>query len=200
MRTSLFIPIALVLAAGTAAASLWVSSSSFLGAPAGSPIPFTHLRLPPVDTSALGHPNPTLHAVAVQSPWTPTLDQLLTGNTLITSDAEMRGVWRRLFSAPYDASQFDFQNEFVVLMGSEPMSMGSFEISDVEEVIASYTDEGGGGPNTGLEHFLSVTSTTFLPGVQMEDPPLPTYRVSGVTIGKDQFDDVVFHRRLIFGL
>ena len=200
MKASFLLPMTLALAATTAAASYLVSRSSFLSAPAGVAIPFTYANLPPVDSSGPGGAGRSFRAFAMNSPWNPSLDQLLTGETVITSDGQMRDVWRRLFSEPYDASEFDFENEFVVLMGEPSLSNGSFYISEVEEVDASYANDGVLRGRTTSEHFLSVTATKFLPGVDPQDPPPPTPRVSAVKITRDQLDDVVFHRRVIMGI
>ena len=120
--------------------------------------------------------------------------------TILTTDRQMRAVWERLFSAPYDASQFDFDTSFVVFMGGGPIANGSFDISAVEQVEASYANPGGLGSDPAGELFLSVTATTFLSGVQPKDPPGPTWRVAAVKVSRELLDHVVFRRNIVLGV
>jgi hypothetical protein len=112
----------------------------------------------------------------------------------------MREVWHRLFSEPYDAELFDFEESFVVLMGGGQLANGSFDISAVEQVLADYSEPAGPGGSTATESFLSVTATTFLSGVQPQDPPPATWRLSAVKVPRDELDDVVFRRNTMLGI
>jgi len=180
--------------------------SSFLGAPAGVPLSFTTVALPPVSVPVVTSSAVTSHPVPgvvggvpfvpapCPAPWAPSLEQLLNGNTLITSDARMRDVWQRLFAEPYDPAAFDFDASFVVLMGGGPMDLGTFEITAAEDVAASYTDPMGTPPL--VDRFLCVTATTFLPGVPPKNQDDPTYRLSAIELPRALLDDVVFHRAL----
>ena len=197
-RTALVV----VLTLSTAAVAIAAKGSAqfFLGAPAGSAVPFDFVALPePIHVPQLTDLAP-FQALPIVSPFTPTLHQLLEGETIVTTDRQMRAVWERLFSAPYDASQFDFGTSFVVFMGGGPIANGSFEISAVEQVEASYANPGGVGGDPVGELFLSVTATTFLSGVQPKDPPSPTWRVSAVKISRDLLDHVVFRRNIVLGV
>ena len=112
----------------------------------------------------------------------------------------MKKVWSMLYAQPYDASQVDFDSDFVVLMGGGAASWG-FDVNSVEQVDAKYPMFGfGPGGAEDVDRFLSVTSFEFIPGVYPQDPPPGHYRVSGVRIRKDLFDDVVFHRLVAFGV
>ena len=199
MRPSFAAAFAALAVAGLAAEA--VVSSSFLGAPAGTPLPFARVVLPPLAAPpASGGPG-TVALAKRDCPSAPTAPELLSGETVITTAAEMKSVWSLLFAVPYDPSLFDFQSDFVVLMGSGFLQPGaSFDISAVEGVQASYANFGGLGGDTAPEDFLSVTSTTFLPGVQPADPPPGGSHVSAVRISKLVLDDVVFHRALIAGV
>lgn len=186
-----------------------VLSSSFLGAPAGVPVGFTPVQLPAVAVGPFSSAPPEVVAVPslgplpvvvvpalARSPWNPPLSQLLSGELVITTDARMRVVWERLFAEPYDASRFDFGSDFVLWMGGGALQFGSFGISSVERVEASYQDPlTPGGPTT--DPFLSATGTTVLPGVPPKDDPPPTYRVSAVRVACSLLDDVVFHRNVL---
>lgn len=164
--------------------------SSFLGAGAGTSVPFQRVPLPPV---ALG-------ALAKACAFAPPLEQLLEGNTVITTEAAMRDTWGRLFATPYDASLFDFSTSFVVLMGAGQQTTASFGIGAVEQVEAGYANPGGPGGSNVPETFLSVTATLFIPGVHPQDPPPAAYALSAVRVDQALRDDVVFHRSLIFGV
>jgi hypothetical protein len=187
-------------AAVTVAATL--APAYFLGAGPGTALPFETVALPRTfaSPSLPGGPGLLLHALPILSAFSPTEQQLLEGETVITTDKQMREVWHRLFAAPYDASQFDFTSSFVVLMGGGSIVNGSFDITAVEAVQADYAEPGGPGGGTATETFLSVTATTFLSGVQPVDPPSATTQVSAVKIARDQLDDIVFRRNLILGV
>ena len=85
-------------------------------------------------------------------------------------------------------------------MGGGSFANGSFDISAVEQVQASYANPGGPDGDPATERFLSVTSTKFLSGVQPEDPPPATWHVAAVKIGREFFDDVVFRRNVVLGM
>jgi hypothetical protein len=180
-------------AAGLGAAVL--IPCAFSGAGGGAPLPFEVVQLPALNLA----PGPGIPLVKRPSVWTPPTSQLLEGAVIVRTAAEMKDVWKRLFHTPYDASQFDFSTSFVVLMGGGMLPPGaSFGIDCVEGVEATYADNGSPGPAS--ETFLSITATTFLPGVQQEDPPPPAFQVSAVKISKSHFDDAVFHRRVTMGV
>src|SRR5688572_8632405 len=166
-RTVLVVALGMLTAAAAVAAT--GSLLFFLGATEGSSVPFVFVALPTPNPQLVGIP--LFPALTGRSAFTPTLHQLLEGETTITTDKQMREVWRRLFDVPYDASQFDFSSTFVVLMGGGVIANGSFDISAVEQVQASYANPGGPDGDPAMELFLSVTSTTFLSGVQPMDPP-----------------------------
>ena len=176
--------------------------SSFLGAGPGTAVPFEPVALPATVASphAPASSSGLLLGLSFKSAFTPSIEQLLQGETIITTDKQMREVWHLLFAEPYDPSLFDFANSFVVLMGGGQVANGSFDISAVERVQAEYSEPGGPGGDTTTEIFLSVTATTFLSGVQPQDPPLSTWRLSAVRIPRDELDDVVFRRNLILGV
>ena len=180
---------------------------SFEGAPAGTALSFTAVPLPPVSETVASasivippqapgplNPVPILRRVTLPNPWAPTIDQLLHGETIIESNAQMRDVWQRLFEEPYDASLFDFNSDFVLLMGNGLMNLGSFNISHVERVEADYDDPIGGLPVTNA--FLSVTATVFLPGVPPKKREDPTYRVSAARVPNAHRGDAIFHTSL----
>jgi len=200
-RTALVVVLTMSTAAVAIAATL--SAPFFLGAPAGNGVPFKAVALPQpnpgpdvFDVPGL----PLFQALTLKSAFTPPLQQLLDGETIITTDKQMREVWGRLFSVPYDASQFDFHSTFVVLMGGGSISNGSFDISAVEQVEANYSNPGGDGGEVVTETFLSVTATTFLSGVQPKNPPTAAWRVAAVKVSRSLFDDVVFRRNVILGI
>lgn len=181
------------------AATGW--GSYFLGAGPGTALPFESVTLP--QTTGAPHPDAgpgLLQMLSVKSAFSPTLHELLEGQTVITTDAQMREVWRRLFVQPYDAAQFDFESSFVVLMGGGSIANGSFDITAVERVDAEYAEPAGPGGGEGDESFLSVTATTFLSGVQPVDPPPAQWRLSAVKIPRELLDDVVFRRNLMMGV
>ncbi|MFN0059935.1 MAG: hypothetical protein ACKVX7_15870 [Planctomycetota bacterium] len=172
-----------------------VASPAFLSAPAGVPVAFTLLPLPPVDDAVIAIVPQTNRR---PSPWQPTVTRLLEGETLIETEAQMRDVWARLFGTPYLVSFVNFSNDFVVLMGGGLLPAGvGFDISTVESVVATYANPGFLGGSTSDEPFLSITSMLVLPGVAPDMPPPPTYRVSAVAISRTLLDDIVFHRSLV---
>jgi len=190
-------PLALCAAATltvAATAASAVLSGSFDGAPAGVAVPFTTISLPPVKVkSAVG---PFKASFVSTNAWSPTLSELLNGETVITTQAQMKDVWTRLFATPYDPSQFDFANEFVVLMGGGSTPLATFAISCVERVDAEYDDFflfGG----TATDPFLAVTSTLTLPGILPDPLPPPVQLVSAVKVDRVHLDDVVFHRMVV---
>lgn len=193
--------IALALVAGTALGATAVKlASAFVGAPAGIPVHFSWVNLPPVALTPGVRP-PHVPAANIGA-FTPSMDQLLNGGTVIKTEEEMKYVWSRLFAVPYDPSQFDFTNTFVVFMGGGAMSMGSFGIGTVEIVNAQYPSFGFGWPGAGTDTdpFLSVTSTTFFPGIMPAEPPPPQFLISAVRIDRALLDDVVFHKNYVYGI
>jgi hypothetical protein len=196
------LPLAAIGSIATLALAATFLPSSFLGAGAGSAVPFETVALPQnvIVPHGSGSGPGLLQALSFKSAFTPSMEQLLQGNTVITTDKQMREVWHQLFAEPYDASLFDFANSFVVLMGGGQIANGTFDITAVEQVQAEYSELGGPGGDTTAETFLSVTSTTFLSGVQPEDPPSSTWRLSAVRIPRDVLDDVVFRRNLVLGV
>ena len=200
-RTRLTLALIVSVAALSVAATL--SLSDFLGAGPGTELAFEPVALPPTSVPASPASDggfPLLQKFVVKSGFTPSLHQLLEGETVITTDKQMREIWGRLFSVPYDGAQFDFTTSFVVLMGGGVIANGSFDISAVEAVEASYADPGGLGGDPASERFLSVTATTFLSGVQPVDPPPAVWQLSAVKIAREHLDDVVFRRNLILGV
>ena len=201
MRRSLLFVVSIIsTAAVTVAATL--APAYFLGAGPGTELPFATVALPrPLAGRAPAGGHGLLEwELLVPSAFTPTQQQLLQGETVITTDQQMRAVWQALFAEPYDASQFDFASTFVVLMGGGSIANGSFDISAVESVQADYAEPAGPGGGHATETFLSVTATTFLSGVQPADPPPAAWQVSAVKIARDQLDDIVFRRNLILGV
>jgi len=192
------LPLALIGSIATLAVAATLARSSFLGAGPGSELSFDTVALPQDVLAPHGSGQPQL--LPFKSAFTPSQEQLLQGDTVITTDKQMREVWHQLFAEPYDASLFDFDDSFVVLMGGGQITNGSFDISAVEQVQAEYSQPGGPGGDTTAETFLSVTSTTFLSGVQPADPPSATWRLSAVRIPRDELDDVVFRRNLVLGI
>ena len=68
-----------------------------------------------------------------------------------------------------------------------------FGISEVEAVSAHYADYGGAR----TEAFISVRSTTTLPGAAQSENEVSTWRVSAVAIDRSNVADAVFHRQVI---
>ena len=104
----------------------------------------------------------------------------------------MEYVWHRLFRAPYDPSQFDFDSSFVVLMGNglQHPEFG-FEITSVEQFTATFHSDA-----TYLEYPLAIVGTEILPGAK---PPTmdPVYKLSAVKIANDFMGDVIFSRQVL---
>jgi hypothetical protein len=184
----------LFVVAGAGTAAVLLTQSSFQGAPAGVAVAFQPVALPPVRWPT-SQPIPA--TLARMDGFTPGVLDLVTGELVITTDQQMRLVWKRLFAAPYDAAQFDFQNTYVVLMGGGALDLSSFDISSVENVDATWSSFWSG---VEVDRFIAVTATTFIPGVFPQDPPPPTFRVSAVKVSRSFLDHVVFHRTLVFGV
>lgn len=186
--------VSLVLAgfAATATALGAGIASSFASAPAGVPVASSVVELPPVNPR---RPLATSVAVPASGPFAPSLSELLQGETVITTDAQMQAVWKQLFDVPYDAGLFDFGADFVVLMGNGKMQLGSFSISSVERVDAEYDSLLFFGNE--IDPFVAVTATTVLPGILPIELPPPTWRVSAVRVPLASLDDVVFHRTVL---
>ena len=161
--------------------------SSFLGAPAGVPIQVQPISLPTV-TPAL---SPSL---SPKSPFAPSFNDLVTGNTVIENPRQWRAVWKTLFDAPFTPGIVDFTQDYVVMMGGGLLDIASFNLTSVEEVDADWTSLFFGSQP---DRFIAVTGTTTLPGVFPPDPPPLTYRVSAVRVPRAFIDDVVFHRNVI---
>jgi len=189
----LALSLALLAGVGTAAA---VASriGSFLSAPAGVPVSTTAVALPAVKWA----PNQPLPPRKIGGLFGPTVEELLTQNFIFTEELEMKRVWAALFTAPYDASQFDFQNDAVIWMGGNSMQLGSFDISQVERVDANYASLNFPLPGSDVNPFLAVTALRVFPGAFPQDPPPDTYRVSAVRIAKTDLDDAVFHVSNVF--
>lgn len=177
---------------------------AFEGASAGVPVPFTPVVLPAVSDTA--QPSAALEAdgmvmgasVAARDaarPFQPTFAALVTGETVITTDAQMRSVWETLFDTPYPAQVFDFRDEFVVLMGGGAMHPWfGFDIAAVDRFDATWSD-GGPFPTTYIESGLAVAAVTTLPGVKPE-PMDPEFKVSAVRIDRTHLAEVLFNRQV----
>ena len=160
--------------------------SSFSGAPAGVPVPFSRVVLPQVASSFSRDGG---------ARFAPGPGELLTQEQVITSDAQMRYVWSLLFAEPYDPSRFDFSTDFVVFVGGGRVQNAGFDITSVEQVLADYNEPMLGVPVT--DPFLAVTATTSLPGILPYPPPPPTWVVAAARVPRVFLDDVVFHRAVI---
>lgn len=183
----------IVALASAATAAAIQAGSFFQSAPAGVTLPVAHVPLPPVQWQP-GQVIPP--AVANTNGFVPGVDEMLNGQLVIRNERSMRYVWARTFGIPYDASLFDFQTSFVVWMGGGAHDIGWFDISGVETVDADYAG-GIPGPGSEVDRFLSVTATTTFPGQPNPFPPPPSYRVDAVRVPLADFDDVVFHRRVV---
>jgi hypothetical protein len=118
------------------------------------------------------------------------------GETIITSEAQMRHVWRRLFAVPYDAGLFDFDRDFVVLMGGGFVHPAiGFQITVVERFEATLEDAYG-LPDTYVEPALAVVGTTILPGPPPREEDF-VYRIAAVRVAQSQLDDILFHRQVL---
>lgn len=191
MLRRLLLPAGLTVALASVVFAGKALMSSFLSAGAGVPVPFQLVPLPPVKVQRA----PISISPQAQSAFSPSLNQLLNGETVITTEKQMEEVWNRIFAGPFDASLFDFSTDFVVLMGAGKLTTQSFDISAVERVDAMYSDFAFFGPVP--DPFLAVTSTLLLPGVFPKDPPPGMFVVSAARVSKSQLDDVVFHRSVI---
>lgn len=161
---------------------------NFQGATAGIPVNFEIVPLPPV----AGTPAGESLTQTSDRPFVPGFVQLVSGEIVITSNAEMEYVWHRLFRAPFDPSQFDFDSSFVVMMGNGLQHpFFGFEITDVEQFIATFQRE-----DTYLEEALAIVGTEILAGP--EPPPMdPVYKLSAVKIANDLLGDIIFSRQVL---
>lgn len=187
---------ALLATAGTSAfAALQFFTTQFQGAPAGVSVSITQLQLPPI----LWQPGQTIPpSFALTNSFTPGVVDLLHGEFVFTNERQMRYAWARVFGTPYDATQFNFHDSFVVWIGAGALDYGGFDITHVEQVSAEYAGTFP-SPGTVVDPFLAVTGTRFIPG----NPPVgqpPFYAVSAVRVPRAFFDDVVFHRTFVGGL
>ncbi len=161
---------------------------NFQGATAGVPVEFEIVPLPPVAGTPAGES--LTHASA--QPFVPGFARLVSGEIVITSNAEMEYVWHRLFRAPYDPSQFDFDSSFVVMMGNGLQHpFFGFEITDVEQFTATFQSG-----DTYLEYPLAIVGTAILPGPK-PPPKDPVYKLSAVQIANDFRGDVIFSRQVL---
>jgi hypothetical protein len=163
----------------------------FLGAGPGSPIAYALLDLPPVVVGPYNDPRPLL-----DSPFTPSFEDLVLGETIIENEAQFRHVWRRLFDAPYDASAVDFESDFVILVGGGLMHPDfGFSVTDVEAFESEFSALVEFDENP-LEPGLAVLVVTELPGVE---PPKadPIYRLSAVVVDRDLTGDVIVNRQTL---
>lgn len=180
--------VALTLAAGPLA-------TIFQGASPGAPVAFEPLALPTVVVGPLND----LPSLASQ-PFTPSFDELTSGETIITTPEQWRHVWRRLFAGePLDPSLVDFDSEFVVLMGGGFMdSTVGFSITSVEQFEATFAGFDW-FPGDAVEQKLAIVATTVFPGVQ-PDPdvvPPPFHHVAAVKIPRELEADILFHRAIV---
>lgn len=165
-------------------AAVGALAPSFLSAPAGAPVPFQALLLPPT----LDGPR------AATRPFEPTLKDLLEGEVILRSDAQASRIWERLFGQTWLPGTVDFSTEFVVLMGGGLLAAEDFSISCVERVDASWDDLGG----SVTDAFLAITATTSVPGVPPPTPPPMSWRVAAIRLPQAAHDDLVFHRATAF--
>ena len=101
-----------VVVGGAFAATMGLSM--FLGATEGMAVPIEVLSLPPLADPG----GPTGEVLDRDrfpkcAAFAPSNEQLLGGNTIITSEAQMRLIWSHLFAEPYDPDLFDFNETFV---------------------------------------------------------------------------------------
>lgn len=186
-RRPLALGLVIALTAGLAFAFAG-SNSSFLSAPSGVLIQTQQINLPSV-APPLFPGLPT-----TKNPFTPTFNELTSGNTVIENERQWRAVWKTLFDAPYAPSLIDFSQDYVILMGGGLLDIASFSVTGVEEVDASWFSLFFPGQT---DRFIAATGTTTLPGVFPPDPPPLTFRVSAVSVPRAFLDDVVFHRSII---
>lgn len=161
---------------------------NFQGATEGIAVDFEVVPLPLV----AGSPGAAFHAQESGRPFIPSFAQLVSGEIVITSNAEMRHVWHRLFHEPYDPSQFDFDSSFVAMMGNGLQHpYFGFEITDVEQFTATFQSG-----DTYLEYPLAIVGTETLPGPK--PPPMdPVYKLSAVKIANDLLGDIIFSRQVL---
>src|SRR5262245_43611932 len=93
---------------GSALLAFGAIAPSFESAPAGVAFPFQPLALPALALHAHGHPH---------CAFAPSRAQLLSGETVIRTEAQFREVWKELFRAPFDPTLADFDHDVVVLLG-----------------------------------------------------------------------------------
>ncbi len=160
---------------------------NFQGATEGIPIDFDVVTLPPVTATPVAMSLTQTSA----GPFVPSFAQLVSGETLITSNAEMEYVWHRLFHEPYDPSQFDFDSSFVVMMGNGLQHpYFGFEITNVEQFTATFQSG-----DTYLEYPLAIVGREILAGPK-PPPKDPVYKLSAVRIANDFMGDVIFSRQV----
>lgn len=161
---------------------------NFQGATEGIPVGFDVVLLPQVAATQFAASLTQTSA----GPFVPSFAQLVSGETVINSNAEMEFVWHLLFREPYDPSLFDFDSSFVVMMGNglQHPDFG-FEITSVEQFTATFQSDA-----TYLEHPLAIVGTDILPGAK---PPSmdPVYKLSAVKIANDFMGDVIFSRQVL---
>ena len=147
---------------------------------------FEFLPLPPVVLGSHNDPA-TVHTCA----FVPTFDELISGETLITNEAQIKHIWRRLFAAPYDSRFVDFEQDFVVLMGGGFLHpMYEFRISSVELFEVTFETE---FLETFVDSSLAIAGTTYLPGPPPpEMDPIP--HLSAVRISRQFLGNAVFSR------
>ena len=161
---------------------------NFQGATEGIPVSFDVVPLPPVTATSVA-------ASLTQTsggPFVPSFAQLVSGETVITSNAEMEFVWHRLFREPYDPSLFDFDSSFVVMMGNGLQHpYFGFEITNVEQFTATFQSDA-----TYLEYPLAIVGTEILPGPK-PPPKDPVYKLSAVKIANEFVGDIIFSRQVL---
>jgi hypothetical protein len=185
----------------------------FRGATAGTPVPFDPIALPPVVVGASndqgsmfglepGGSDEALSRSAGQfghpavDPFRPEFDELVSGMTVVTTDAQMNAVWNRLFDVPYNAALFDFETSFVVIVGGGLMHpFFGFEVTAVERFESTFSGPNGFG-ETYLEEALAMVATTFLPGPKPPEED-PVYKIGAVEIAFADRDDVVLNRQVL---
>lgn len=178
-----------LLAAATTVAAL-SGLPAFLGGSQGTAVEWESIPLPPVVEGSFNDPPPTM-----LNAFTPSFQQLLTGHTVIVSDAQMRQVWRRLFQTPYNASLFDFEDTFVILVGGGSMHpFFGFAITDVESFQASFSPVffDGNTEETALAVRV-VTTYTGIPPPKMD----PEWKLVAVKVPREYLNAVIVNRQFI---
>jgi hypothetical protein len=200
-RSAVLATILGLVVVGGAVASSALGLSMFQGASEGVPVFVEVVPLPPLaDPTGSEGDLPLLPRSPKCDVFAPTTADLLGGNVLITSEAQMRLVWGRLFAEPYDEDLFDFDETFVVFMGSGLLLHGeSFGISRAESFDGIFTGPDPKFPETYLEPSLAVISETFVPGVPPPPDHQPEYLVSAVKIDRIHLQNVIFHRSFFYG-